>query len=157
MAADSELTAILNRRYIINITEILLKYYKSLTEMKSTTQLIVARMLSRDLSSVPCMLSSRSSQGNRSKTMRKYSKRKLDHHDEDHNHHLTPLLNIISSHYVIHRVHPILCSRYNESGNGKINIQELKTMMEKLKAPQTHLGLLVSLVGTKSKWKISQV
>jgi len=30
---------------------------------------------------------------------------------------------------------------YNESGNGKINIQELKTMMEKLKAPQTHLGL----------------
>ena len=37
-----------------------------------------------------------------------------------------------------------LLHRYNESGNGKINIQELKTMMEKLKAPQTHLGLLVS-------------
>ena len=45
--------------------------------MKSTRQLIVARMLSRDLSSVPCMLSSQSSQGSRSKTMRKYSKRKL--------------------------------------------------------------------------------
>ena len=116
--------------------------------MKSTTQLIMARMLSRDLSSVPCMLSSQSSQGNRSKTMRKYSKRKLyNHHDHDHNDHLTYLvvmLNIISSHCVIHGVHPILCFRYNESGNGKINIQELKTMMEKLKAPQTHLGLLVS-------------
>ena len=56
------------------------------------------------------------------------------------------MLNIISSHCVIHGVHPILCSRYNESGNGKINIQELKTMMEKLKAPQTHLGLLVSVL-----------
>lgn len=31
--------------------------------------------------------------------------------------------------------------RYNESGNGKISLSELKTMMEKLKAPQTHLGL----------------
>jgi len=30
---------------------------------------------------------------------------------------------------------------YNESGNGKISLSELKTMMEKLKAPQTHLGL----------------
>lgn len=30
---------------------------------------------------------------------------------------------------------------YNASGNGKISIEELKTMMEKLKAPQTHLGL----------------
>ena len=66
-------------------------------------------------------------------------------------------MNIILSYYVIHRVHPILCFRYNESGNGKINIQELKTMMEKLKAPQTHLGLLVSLLETKSKCKISQV
>ena len=41
-------------------------------------------------------------------------------------------------------LHATLCSRYNESGNGKINIQELKTMMEKLKAPQTHLGLSAS-------------
>jgi len=30
---------------------------------------------------------------------------------------------------------------YNASGNGKISLEELKTMMEKLKAPQTHLGL----------------
>jgi len=30
---------------------------------------------------------------------------------------------------------------YNKSGNGKISLDELKTMMEKLKAPQTHLGL----------------
>ena len=35
----------------------------------------------------------------------------------------------------------ITFSRYNESGNGKISLSELKTMMEKLKAPQTHLGL----------------
>ena len=31
--------------------------------------------------------------------------------------------------------------RYNVSGNGNISLEELKTMMEKLKAPQTHLGL----------------
>jgi len=30
---------------------------------------------------------------------------------------------------------------YNESGSGTISLMELKTMMEKLKAPQTHLGL----------------
>merc|ERR1712173_159923 len=30
---------------------------------------------------------------------------------------------------------------YNESGSGTISLTELKAMMEKLKAPQTHLGL----------------
>jgi len=30
---------------------------------------------------------------------------------------------------------------YNSSGNGNMSLDELKTMMEKLKAPQTHLGL----------------
>jgi len=30
---------------------------------------------------------------------------------------------------------------YNESGSGTISLNELKTMMEKLQAPQTHLGL----------------
>merc|ERR1712133_76625 len=30
---------------------------------------------------------------------------------------------------------------YNVSGSGTISLDELKTMMEKLKAPQTHLGL----------------
>ena len=144
------------------IFEILQITYRNIfTEMKSTTQLIMARMLSRDLSSVPCMLSSQSSQGNRSKTMRKYSKRKLSehyHHDQDHNHYLTQLL-CYNFALLCHSSCPpyTLLRRYNESGNGKINIQELKTMMEKLKAPQTHLGLLVSLVETKSKCKISQV
>ena len=36
--------------------------------------------------------------------------------------------------------HFLLC-RYNESGSGTISLTELKTMMEKLQAPQTHLGL----------------
>ena len=31
--------------------------------------------------------------------------------------------------------------RYNVSGSGTISLQELKIMMEKLGAPQTHLGL----------------
>lgn len=30
---------------------------------------------------------------------------------------------------------------YNSSGNGKLSLEELKIMMEKLGAPQTHLGL----------------
>ena len=30
---------------------------------------------------------------------------------------------------------------YNESGSGTISLAELKAMMEKLQAPQTHLGL----------------
>jgi hypothetical protein len=30
---------------------------------------------------------------------------------------------------------------YNESGSGRLSLEELKVMMEKLKAPQTHLGL----------------
>ena len=34
-----------------------------------------------------------------------------------------------------------LLSRYNLSGSGSISLQELKIMMEKLGAPQTHLGL----------------
>jgi len=32
-------------------------------------------------------------------------------------------------------------SRYNISGSGSISLSELKMMMEKLGAPQTHLGL----------------
>ena len=39
------------------------------------------------------------------------------------------------------RLDYLLPCRYNASGNGKISLEELKTMMEKLKAPQTHLGL----------------
>ena len=31
--------------------------------------------------------------------------------------------------------------RYNESGTGVISLAELKVMMERLGAPQTHLGL----------------
>ena len=31
--------------------------------------------------------------------------------------------------------------RYNASGTGKLSLEELKAMMEKLGAPQTHLGL----------------
>merc|ERR1712018_31995 len=31
--------------------------------------------------------------------------------------------------------------RYNVSGSGKLSLEELKMMMEKLGAPQTHLGL----------------
>ena len=32
-------------------------------------------------------------------------------------------------------------SSYNVSGSGKLSLEELKMMMEKLGAPQTHLGL----------------
>ena len=36
----------------------------------------------------------------------------------------------------------IVCScRYNSSSSGVLSITELKVMMEKLGAPQTHLGL----------------
>ena len=35
----------------------------------------------------------------------------------------------------------VLFYRYNASGTGKLSIEELKIMMEKLGAPQTHLGL----------------
>ena len=31
--------------------------------------------------------------------------------------------------------------RFNDSGTGKLSLEELKVMMEKLGAPQTHLGL----------------
>ena len=31
--------------------------------------------------------------------------------------------------------------RYNVSGSGRLSLEELKVMMEKLGAPQTHLGL----------------
>ena len=31
--------------------------------------------------------------------------------------------------------------RFNVSGSGKLSLEELKMMMEKLGAPQTHLGL----------------
>ena len=33
------------------------------------------------------------------------------------------------------------CYRFNSSGTGRLSIEELKFMMEKLGAPQTHLGL----------------
>ena len=35
----------------------------------------------------------------------------------------------------------MLHCRYNASGTGKLSLEELKVMMEKLGAPQTHLGL----------------
>lgn len=34
-----------------------------------------------------------------------------------------------------------LCCRYDEGQDGYLDLGELKRMMEKLQAPQTHLGL----------------
>ena len=43
-------------------------------------------------------------------------------------------------------------SRYNVSGSGTISLQELKIMMEKLGAPQTHLGLKAMIKEVGKKW-----
>ena len=50
---------------------------------------------------------------------------------------------IINDHTLLFyiNIHHILFSRFNESGTGKLTLEELKKMMEKLGAPQTHLGL----------------
>ena len=51
--------------------------------------------------------------------------------------HLLLLLHLFS----LNTLHIIICCRFNESGTGKLTLEELKKMMEKLGAPQTHLGL----------------
>ena len=51
---------------------------------------------------------------------------------------LTQKTMVIYCFIIIHR---IIFSRFNESGTGKLTLEELKKMMEKLGAPQTHLGL----------------
>ena len=43
--------------------------------------------------------------------------------------------------YCFINIQHIIFSRFNESGTGKLTLEELKKMMEKLGAPQTHLGL----------------
>ena len=38
-------------------------------------------------------------------------------------------------------IHKFILLRYNVSNSGRLSLEELKFMMEKLGAPQTHLGL----------------
>ena len=46
------------------------------------------------------------------------------------------------------------CYRFNSSGNGNLSIGELKFMMEKLGAPQTHLGLKAMIKVNKEQKSI---
>ena len=43
--------------------------------------------------------------------------------------------------------------RFNSSGTGRLSIEELKFMMEKLGAPQTHLGLKAMIKVLKNTTK----
>ena len=49
-------------------------------------------------------------------------------------------MNIHDQYYPGDKLFIIFC-RYNVSGTGRLSLEELKFMMEKLGAPQTHLGL----------------
>ena len=51
--------------------------------------------------------------------------------------HILLLVHLFS----LNTLYIIIYCRFNESGTGKLTLEELKKMMEKLGAPQTHLGL----------------